>query len=298
MTDPASTSRSAPSTYWLEGFARRVDEAPALDEREELDKWYRTLLGPYVPPATRSVLDIGCGRGRVIRALAAIAPGCRCVGIDGNDATLAATRRELSEQRIETVLHRIDLTEHGYVPLLAERHGRFDVITSLFVLHHYPPSTAGAILRELRGLLAPTGVIVLAEAHDPNAYEAAMAEQVFALLAALAGQVPDLLWTVTELLEACRLGGFGEGEARFETAHGSPFTPAEAAANLQALDRIWTDLLEAEAQLAATAAREQLAALKRVVLKMRQHGIARPARFGPLLAILQPRSFSAQEGTN
>jgi len=279
-------TRLAPASYWLEGFGRCASEEVLPDELEQIHAWYQALLGPYVRKDAELVLDIGCGRGRVMRAIAALAPGCCCVGIDGNEATLAAAHEALAHQPVRVALHRMDIMQEGFGQMLAARYGCFDAITSMFVLHHYTPAMGGAILGELRGLLAPNGVIVLAEAHDPSNLEAACAERVCAELAALAGEHPDLLWTETELLEACGLGGFGAEETGLETAPGSPFTPAERAANLQALDRVEACLAAAEAKLAHTAGAHPLAALRRVVSKMRAHGIARPVRFGPLLAIL------------
>jgi SAM-dependent methyltransferase len=295
MMDAAfSSSRAAPSSYWLEGFARQ-DHGDAAIEDERVERWYRNLLGRYLPPVTAAALDIGCGRGRVIRAVAGLAPGCRHAGIDGSEATLAIARRRLAEQHIEADLYQVDLVQPGYAPMLLHRHGRFDLITSMFVLHHYPPAVAGVILSELRRLMAPGGVMILAEAHDPQDREASLTEEICAELAALAGQAPDLLWTEAELRDACRLGGFTAAETRFVNAPGAPFTAVEAEANRQVLERLRRALQAAEGQLGGTAPHPKLAALKRVVGKMRENGIARPSCLAPRLAILQLASMSVEE---
>ncbi len=284
-----SNAGSVPASYWLEGFARQA-EASDPDEREQLQEWYTALLRPHMPRQPGLALDIGCGRGRVIRAVATLAPGCRCVGIDGDERTLAIARRELAEQRIEAALYRLDVTEPGFTRILTRHYDRFSVITSLFVLHHYSASKAAAILRELRGVLAPGGVMVLAEAHDPNCHQAELAEQVCAELGAMAGRAPDLLWSQAELIEACQGAGLTQNELHFEAAPGSPFTPAEEAANCQALERLRAQVLAAETQVVSVTDASRLGHLKRVVAKMVEYGIARPSRLGPLLAILRPHT--------
>jgi hypothetical protein len=132
-----------------------------------------------------------------------------------------------------------------------------------------------------------SGVIILAEAHDPNAADAVVSEQICAQLATLAGDAPDTLWTEAEVRTACRLGGFEDGTVEFVAAVGWPFTETEAIANRQALHRLWSGVQAAEEQLASPHLAERIATLKRVVAKMCEHRVARPARFGPLLAILR-----------
>ena len=75
---------------------------------------------------------------------------------------------------------------------------------------------------------------MLAEAHDPDCRQAALAEQVCAELGAMAGLASDLLWTNAELMQACQLAGFDQTEIRLAPAPGSSFTTAEEAANREA----------------------------------------------------------------
>ena len=92
----------------------------------------RTLAADHRRLAQRlspglSVLDVGCGTGAITRGIAeAVAPGGHVVGVDVNDALVAAARRE-----------------HGAVPGLSfEVHDlsrlpyrdAFDVVTAARVL--------------------------------------------------------------------------------------------------------------------------------------------------------------------
>jgi SAM-dependent methyltransferase len=284
------------SAYWLDGFARQAAEEASASSLEEIHAWYQDLLRPWAP-GRRRVLDIGCGPGRVIKAIAALSPDALCVGIDGRLETLSAAHRYLAAAGVEADLHLLDVAAPGFGRPLHERYGGFDLITSLFVLHHYAAPRIAAIIGELRTLLNPGGVLVLAEAHDPLDVEAREAELICAELAALAGQRPDLLLSADVLREACCAGGVSADAMRFIVGPARPFTRDEEMANREALDRL-------EAHMGgiahAIAGRPEVVAryagVKRVVARMIEHGIAKPARFAPLLAVLSNTHGRGAEG--
>ena len=283
-----AAARNAPSTYWLQGFSKIATAVPEVDDRDEVHAWYTSILRPYVPAGASSILDIGCGRGRVLRALMELAPQSRCIGVDGDPDSLERAFGEFGLLQRQPVLCKADITQPGFAHGLAKLHGPFDVITSFFVLHHYQPAVAGAILKELAEFLAPGGVIVLAESHDPSLEEASLAEQICAELARLAGKPPDLLWTAEETRLACRAAGFDVSLTRFEAAPGRPFNAAETALH----DRVLYNLSDAVTRAGADRqAAPQLRLLSAVVAKMVEHKVAIPARYGLLLALLRVPSF-------
>lgn len=107
-----------------------------------------------------SVLDVGCGNGRLGRFLAERAPALRYTGIDASDALLAdaRTRGALGEA---AQLERLDLVEDDLPAWLGAR--RFDLIALFGVLHHVPgaerrKSLLGGLLDHLSegGILALT----------------------------------------------------------------------------------------------------------------------------------------------
>src|SRR6185295_12251110 len=65
-------------------------------DRGDWDGFARLLLRHF--PA-RSVLDVGCGDGKLLAAVARAAPGTRVVGIDSSPAALAAARARGIEAR-------------------------------------------------------------------------------------------------------------------------------------------------------------------------------------------------------
>ena len=121
----------------------------------------RTL--PFLPPAP-SVLDIGCGNGRLARWLAGQRPGATYVGLDASAGLLAAadqTIRGLAGIRAHLVM--TDVTQPDWPTVaLAPTGGSFDAIYLLALLHHLPGfELRAAALRQAAGLLAPGGALIV-----------------------------------------------------------------------------------------------------------------------------------------
>jgi len=98
-----------------------------------------------IGPAGKSVLDVGCGYGGVLAALAAAYPLRRALGVD-LDGEMVRQGREKSPG--------LDLQARDFFGLEG---GAFDLILMRDVLEHMPDA-AGA-LRKAAGLLAPGGII-------------------------------------------------------------------------------------------------------------------------------------------
>ena len=131
----------------------------------------RSAFQPGIPRAlvvlghVDSVLDIGCGDGRVARALAAgnipNASAARYVGVDFSPELLGQSplpdsqllQADISQAGLPDVLARTMET----LPLTA-----FDAIVCFSVLHHLPGADRQLrILREMHGLVKPAGRLAL-----------------------------------------------------------------------------------------------------------------------------------------
>jgi SAM-dependent methyltransferase len=283
----------ARSSYWLTGFSRVWSGEPAADEDAETERWYCDLLRRYVPGPCVRTLDVGCGSGLVMRALAQLCPGAFHVGIDGSDEAVALSARRSIADGVRGAVHCADVTDAGFSHELLARYGRFDLITCFFVLHHYPIDTVARVLGELRDLLAADGAMVLAECHNPDDSRAAATEQVCAQLAKLAGQSADLLLTIPSLQDACLRAGFLPEEICFEVQPGRPFTEREHERNASALERLRANVSGAVQRLGPAKPRE-LAELDRLVATMVDRGICGPVRHSQALAILRRQVASAR----
>lgn len=100
------------------------------------------------------IADVGCGTGEATAGIARMLPQARVVGIDVNAASLELGRALAARSKLDLTFVQADMTQ----PLGEALHragapaweGRFDVITSMGVLHHLSDPAAGfARVREI-----------------------------------------------------------------------------------------------------------------------------------------------------
>lgn len=107
-----------------------------------------------------TVLDVGCGGGRTISKLAAMAAQGKVHGIDYSEASVAASRR-YNAQAIRAGRVEIHLADVGKLPF---PDNTFDLVTGVETHFWWPDIAAG--LREIRRVLKPGGtLIVIAEVY-------------------------------------------------------------------------------------------------------------------------------------
>jgi SAM-dependent methyltransferase len=148
--DAAADIRRSGATRWddpdrVEGYLARVGTlAPRLAGEDVL----RTLL----PARPASLLDLGCGDGRLTRlALEARPTLRRVVAVDASPPMLARARSNLAGDGRVTVAP-WDLTR-SITPL-----GRFDLIVSGFAIHHLEDDRKRALMGEIARQLDPGGL--------------------------------------------------------------------------------------------------------------------------------------------
>ncbi|MGI5220451.1 class I SAM-dependent methyltransferase [Nocardia sp. CA-290969] len=103
-------------------------------------------------------VDIGCGPGKLVRALGAqVGPMGSVVGIDPSASAVDYNRR------------RDDHSNHRYVQAPAQQlplaDASVDVVTCTFVMHHIPEEYRAAAISEMWRVLRPGGRLVLADAR-------------------------------------------------------------------------------------------------------------------------------------
>lgn len=107
-----------------------------------------------------TILDVGCGGGRTVNKLAAIATEGKVYGLDYSDESVAATKR-MNAQWIK--LGRVE-ARHGSVSQLRFPDGIFDLITAVET-HFWWPNLPSD-MREVFRVLKPGGtLIVIAEVY-------------------------------------------------------------------------------------------------------------------------------------
>jgi SAM-dependent methyltransferase len=100
-------------------------------------------------PAT--ALDFGCGVGRVTLALSALVPSV--TGCDISPEMIAIARQNAAAMGRFNVMFEMDLD--------ALRDRQFDLICSLIVFQHIPPSEGMITLTKLMRLMAPGGIAAI-----------------------------------------------------------------------------------------------------------------------------------------
>lgn len=102
-----------------------------------------------------TVLDVGCGGGRTISKLAAIAAQGKVHGIDYSEESVAASRR-YNAQAIRAGRVEIHLADVGKLPFPGNT---YDLVTGVETHFWWPDIAAG--LREIRRVLKPCGSLLL-----------------------------------------------------------------------------------------------------------------------------------------
>jgi SAM-dependent methyltransferase len=102
--------------------------------------------------AGKAVLDFGCGAGRAIRHLLALAPDCELWGTDIDPRCI-----EWAEEHLAP---RASFVANAEVPPLPFPDGKFDLIYAISVFTHISTHWAGWLL-ELNRILAPGGRLVV-----------------------------------------------------------------------------------------------------------------------------------------
>jgi len=102
-----------------------------------------------------TILDVGCGGGRTVSKLAAIATQGRVYGVDYSDESVAATKRT-NARWID--LGRVEIRQ-GSVSDLPFPDGKFDLVTAVET-HFWWPNLPGD-MREVFRVMKPGGTLVL-----------------------------------------------------------------------------------------------------------------------------------------
>jgi arsenite methyltransferase len=144
---------------WLKPLLSRIHP-------EVLERYYG--CGLVCPPLLEGcrVLDLGCGSGRDVYALAQlVGPTGEVIGVDMTDEQLAVARRHQQYHR-DTVGYDNVKFLHGYIERLAELNlepGSFDVIVSNCVVNLSPDKDA--VLRDVNRLLKTGGEFYFSDVY-------------------------------------------------------------------------------------------------------------------------------------
>lgn len=114
---------------------------------KEIMEWY----APYRNTGKPIILDWGCGTGRVIRHIQAIAPEAICFGCDSNNGRINRAREQIGQVQFS-------ITEGLPLPFAGNQ---FNLIFGISVLTHIAAEDQIDHILELHRVLQPGGILVL-----------------------------------------------------------------------------------------------------------------------------------------
>jgi SAM-dependent methyltransferase len=104
------------------------------------------------------VLDVGCGTGNLVRSIGKRHPKVELVGLDPDPKALARAQRKARRAGVTARL------ERGFAQELPYADDSFDRVFSSLMLHHLDSGAKDELLAEVRRVLRPDGLLVLADA--------------------------------------------------------------------------------------------------------------------------------------
>jgi SAM-dependent methyltransferase len=111
------------------------------------------MLERWLAPAGKTLVDVGCGGGALVRELAA--RGARPIGVEISDAQLARARASDDGAQARYLVGRAEA-----LPL---PDASVDGVVFMRSLHHVPVDAMPAALMQARRVLAPAGIVYAAE---------------------------------------------------------------------------------------------------------------------------------------
>ena len=144
-----------------EAAAVRTDEEAAVESRIGLaEQRIGTVLAVLKAAGARRVADLGCGEGKLLRALLADREFDKVVGVDASHRALEIAEDRLGLDRLPPrQRERVDLL-HGALTYRDRRLGGFDAATLVEVVEHLDPPRLTAFERAVFEFARPGTVVV------------------------------------------------------------------------------------------------------------------------------------------
>ena len=172
---------------------------------EPMQAGVRRIALDVVPPQPEwQVLDVGCGTGTGIAQYADA--GCTTIGVDVSAAMLEKATARLGDQA------ELYLTDGQTLPF---DDGRFDLVTTLMVLHEVPPGARTAFVTEMARVVKPGSPLLLIDFR----------------FGSLRGWKGPTLRAVSEIVE--RFSGHYSRYRSFKASDGVPGVVSEAGFSIE-----------------------------------------------------------------
>lgn len=125
---------------------------------------HQLMIGVADAQPGMRVVDIGCGTGNLLVALGRRRPGLDLAGLDPDERALARAARRSRRARLTVDWRR------GFAQELPYPDSSVDRVFSSLMLHHLDDASKDELLAEVRRVLCPGGVLVLADLDGHDAH--------------------------------------------------------------------------------------------------------------------------------
>jgi 3' terminal RNA ribose 2'-O-methyltransferase Hen1 len=149
----------------LEQLAR--DEWQDPDDNTPHQQRHARIVGDIAAWGARSVIDLGCGEGKLLERLVRIAPDMRVVGIEPSAREIERARKKLSNNPGKNLDPRVEFV-HGSAMYGDERFKGLDVAVLSEVIEHVDEDRLSLLARSVFGIMAPRRVIITTPNGDYN----------------------------------------------------------------------------------------------------------------------------------
>lgn len=165
-TDPALPAYYRRCFHWqTDGYlsdhsARVYDLGVEILFTGMADVMRRQVIGAlFGVPSGASVLDVGCGTGRLLQQLRLALPRASLSGIDLSEAYVRHARARLGDAAT---------VDAGNAELLPYADSSFDAVVSVFLFHELPKRVRRRVFTEMVRVLKPGGVLVIEDSAQLN----------------------------------------------------------------------------------------------------------------------------------
>lgn len=121
-------------------------------DSKESAKWLVELISPYKNLNSKSVLDWGCGPGRIIRHLPDLLANAHLFGTDYNKKSIDWCKKNLPDIRFDV---------NGILPPLNYSDNQFDFIYGISIFTHFSENMHNIWMEELSRVLKAGAVLML-----------------------------------------------------------------------------------------------------------------------------------------
>ena len=152
-----------------ESAAAHAQEEADIERKLSLnDQRLAAVLAALVESHAQSVLDLGCGEGRLLRLLLKEHQFTRIVGLDVSHRALENASENLNVERLPSTLKEKLQLLHGSLMYRDQRLAGFDAAAVVEVIEHLDPPRLAAFERVLFEFAKPTTVVVTTPNREFN----------------------------------------------------------------------------------------------------------------------------------